>query len=76
MDIFFEIVNLAADLIIWDMWYDLIATGGTALAAGKLLNKFHPKSIEFYFIINLSNLSGLKKLEKKYTSSFIIKAEG
>ena len=25
MDIFFEIVNLAADLIIWDMWYDIIA---------------------------------------------------
>jgi len=24
MDIFFEIVNLAADLIIWDMWYDLM----------------------------------------------------
>ena len=23
MDIFFEIVTLAADLIIWDMWYDL-----------------------------------------------------
>ena len=55
---------------------DLIATGGTALAAGKLLNKFQPKSIEFYFIINLSNLSGLKKLEKKYASSFIIKADG
>ena len=24
MDIFFEIVNLAADLIIWDMWYDIV----------------------------------------------------
>ncbi len=24
MDIFFEIVNLTADLIIWDMWYDLM----------------------------------------------------
>jgi hypothetical protein len=24
MDIFFEIVNSAADLIIWDMWYDLL----------------------------------------------------
>jgi hypothetical protein len=24
MDIFFEIVNLTADLIIWDMWYDII----------------------------------------------------
>ena len=24
MNIFFEIVNLAADLIIWDMWYDLM----------------------------------------------------
>ena len=24
MDIYFEIVNLAADLIIWDMWYDIV----------------------------------------------------
>ena len=24
MDICFEIVNLAADLIIWDMWHDLL----------------------------------------------------
>ena len=24
MDIFFEIVNLAADLIIYDMWYDIV----------------------------------------------------
>ena len=24
MDIFFEIVNSAADLIIWDMWNDIL----------------------------------------------------
>ena len=24
MDIFFEIINLTADLIIWDIWYDLL----------------------------------------------------
>ena len=55
---------------------DLIATGGTAIAAAKLINKFNPKSIEFYFIINLVNLDGLKKLERNYKSNFILQAEG
>ena len=55
---------------------DLIATGGTALAAAKLINKFNPKSIEFYFIINLGNLDGFKKLQKNYKAKFILKAEG
>ena len=55
---------------------DLIATGGTALAAGKLLNKFRPKTIEFYFIINLSNLDGLEKLKRSYKSNFILQTEG
>ena len=55
---------------------DLIATGGTALAAAKLINKFNPKSIEFYFIINLGNLDGLKRLERNYKSNFILQAEG
>ena len=55
---------------------DLIATGGTALAAAKLIDKFNPKCIEFYFIINLSNLSGFKKLEESYSSNFIISADG
>ena len=54
----------------------LIATGGTAIAAAKLINKFNPKSIEFYFIINLVNLDGLKKLERNYKSNFILQAEG
>ena len=55
---------------------DLIATGGTAIAAAKLINKFNPKSLEFYFIINLVNLDGLKKLERNYKSNFILQAEG
>ena len=55
---------------------DLITTGGTAIAAAKLINKSHPKSTEFYFIINLVNLDGLKKLEQNYKSNFILQTEG
>ena len=42
---------------------DLIATGGTAIAASKLVSKMNLKSIEFVFVIELSELSGKNKLE-------------
>jgi adenine phosphoribosyltransferase len=44
---------------------DLLATGGTAIAAIKLVEKFESKNIVGAgFIINLPNLKGDKKLEK------------
>ena len=43
---------------------DLIATGGTAFASAKLIEKCRVKSIEFYFIIDLKNIGGSQKLEK------------
>ena len=55
---------------------DLIATGGTAFASARLVNKCEVKSIEFYFIIDLKNIGGSKKLEKKYKLSSILEAEG
>jgi len=44
---------------------DLIATGGTAEAAAKLVEKSKGKVAGFIFIINLFDLGGKKLLEKK-----------
>lgn len=45
---------------------DLLATGGTALAAIKLINKFENKNIiGAGFIINLPDLKGEQKLKSK-----------
>jgi len=44
---------------------DLIATGGTAIAAAKLVEKLRAKVIEFAFIIDLPDLGGSKKLKEK-----------
>ena len=44
--------------------YDLIATGGTAEAAVKLIEKTGGKIIECCFVIDLPDLGGRKRLEK------------
>lgn len=44
---------------------DLLATGGTALAAAKLCEKLGGKILGFCFFIDLSFLPGRKKLEEK-----------
>ena len=43
---------------------DLIATGGTAMAAAKLVKKLHGEVIELAFIVDLPDLGGRKKLEQ------------
>lgn len=42
---------------------DLIATGGTALAAAKLVKKLHAEVVELAFIVDLPDIGGRKKLE-------------
>ncbi|MFA4871969.1 MAG: adenine phosphoribosyltransferase [Patescibacteria group bacterium] len=42
---------------------DLIATGGTALAAARLVEKLGGKVVELAFIVDLPDLGGRKKLE-------------
>ena len=44
---------------------DLIATGGTAEAAAKLIKMSDANVAAFIFVINLSDLDGCKKLEDK-----------
>jgi len=41
---------------------DLIATGGTALAAAKLVKKLQGEIVEIAFIVDLPDLGGRKKL--------------
>ena len=43
---------------------DLIATGGTALAAAKLVKKLHGVVVELGFIVDLPDLGGRAKLER------------
>jgi len=49
---------------------DLIATGGTAEAAAKLVEKSGGKVSGFIFAINLFDLGGQNKLEKKGYKTF------
>jgi len=49
---------------------DLIATGGTAEAAAKLVEKSGGEIAGFIFVINLFDLGGKKMLEKKNYKTF------
>ena len=49
---------------------DLIATGGTAKAAAKLVEKSGGKVLGFIFVINLFDLGGKEILKKKGYKSF------
>jgi len=53
-----------ANVLILD---DLIATGGTANAAATLVNQTGANCVECCFVIGLTFLDGIKKLEEKTT---------
>ena len=56
---------------------DLIATGGTANASAKLVEKTGGKVESFLFVINLFDLGGKDLLEKKsYKTSSLIDFPG
>jgi len=50
---------------------DLLATGGTANAAAKLVEKMKGKVTGFAFIIELTELDGVKKISKYKTVSLV-----
>jgi adenine phosphoribosyltransferase len=50
---------------------DLLATGGTAAATGKLLKKFGAHVVGFAFLIELTALKGREKLPDHNIRSFI-----
>ncbi|CAH1757876.1 13221_t:CDS:2 [Entrophospora sp. SA101] len=49
---------------------DLLATGGTANAAGQLVKKFNAKVLEYIFIIELVELNGKKNLDSDVYSIY------
>ena len=56
---------------------DLIATGGTALASAKLVEKFDAKVFSFLFTIDLPDLKGSSKLrDNSYNVFSLINFEG
>ncbi len=56
---------------------DLIATGGTALAACRLINRAGGKVVECAFVIDLPDLNGGKKLQEQGFNYFsLINFEG
>ena len=50
---------------------DLLATGGTAKAAGKLIEKVGGEITGFAFIIELTELNGIKGLSKYNCKSLV-----
>ena len=69
LEIHKDSINAKDKVIIID---DLIATGGTAEAAAKLIEKSGGEVAGFVFIINLFDLGGKELLEKKGYKSFSI----
>ena len=56
---------------------DLIATGGTALAACNLIKKVGGEMIECSFIVDLPDVGGRKKLEDAgYKVFYVVEFEG
>jgi adenine phosphoribosyltransferase len=51
---------------------DILATGGTAAAAAKLMQHFTPKNVDFLFLIELSFLHGRTRIVDYGTESLII----
>ena len=62
LEIHKDSINQKENIIIID---DLVATGGTAEAAAKLVEKSGGNVLGFIFIINLFDLGGRKSLEEK-----------
>jgi adenine phosphoribosyltransferase len=67
-------LNKDSNIVIID---DLIATGGTAYAAGNLIKKLNANIHEYSFLINLPELGGAKKLkDNNYNVHALMEFEG
>ena len=62
MEIHKDAINKGTKVLIVD---DLLATGGTALAAAALIEKLGGTVSEMAFIVNLPDVGGEKKLREK-----------
>ncbi|MEK6892414.1 MAG: adenine phosphoribosyltransferase [Nanoarchaeota archaeon] len=55
---------------------DLIATGGTCLAAANLIERLGGKVVECAFVIGLPDLGGMEKLKEKYPVLTLVDFKG
>jgi len=63
-----DVIQEGQKVIICD---DLLATGGTAKASAKLIEKVGGKIVGFAFIIELTELNGMKGIEKYNCKSLV-----
>ena len=69
-----DAVSVGSKVLLID---DLIATGGTALAAGRLMRDLGAQVVECTFVIDLPDLGGMKKLEQDgFKTHNLIEFEG
>ena len=65
-----DIINPKSSILVID---DLLATGGTASTAGKLIKEAGGKLIGYGFLVELTKLSGRKRLDHKLLIESVIK---
>lgn len=65
LEIHEDAIQKGENIIIHD---DLVATGGTAIACAKLIEKLGGNIIGFSFIMQIDSLSGFKTIKKSYSS--------
>ncbi len=73
MEVHVDAIHQGSRVLIVD---DLIATGGTAIAACSLIERLGGKVVECAFIIGLPDLGGIKKLKEKYKVVTLVDFEG
>mgnify|MGYP001620145799 FL=1 len=73
VEVHVDAIPRGANVLVVD---ELIATGGTALAACRLIERLGGKIVECAFIIGLPDLRGMKKLEARYKIKTLVDFEG
>ena len=69
IEVHIDAIKSQQRILIFD---DILATGGTAAAAAKLMQHFNPKKIDFLFLMELSFLKGKTQIAEYPVESLII----
>lgn len=69
LEIHADAIRKGDNIVVHD---DLIATGGTAMACARLIEKLGGNIIGFSFIMQINSLNGLKSLKESYPCSTLL----